>query len=51
MLGIEQLFLISHSIEADTSSVDIIKFKYNEELESNILGNVIYDYKEEYEKH
>ena len=50
MLGIEQLFLISHSIEADTSSVDIIKFKYNEELESNILGNVIYDYKEEYEK-
>ena len=50
MLGIEQLFLISHSIEADTSSVDIIKFKYNDELESNILGNVIYDYKEEYEK-
>jgi DNA repair exonuclease SbcCD ATPase subunit len=50
LLGIGQLFLISHSIEADTSSVDIIKFKTDNSYESTILGNVIYDYNSEYEK-
>lgn len=50
LLGIDQLFLISHSIEADTSSVDIIKFKTDNNYESAILGNVIYNYNSEYEK-
>lgn len=44
LLNIDQLFLISHSLEADTSAVDIIKLKNYQEYESNILGNVIYDF-------
>lgn len=42
LLNIEQLFTISHSMEADTSAVDIIKLKYDSE--QVIMGNVIYDY-------
>lgn len=44
ILGIEQFFAISHSLEADTSSVDIIKLKSYSDYDNSILGNVIYDY-------
>ena len=51
ILQIEQLFVISHSIEADTSSVDIIKLKSYNDFEDNVqLGNVIWDYSEEIKK-
>lgn len=51
ILQIEQLFTISHSIEADTSMVDIIKLKSYSDFEENVqLGNVIYDYNEEIKK-
>lgn len=52
ILQIEQLFAISHSLEADTSCVDIIKLKtYNEFGEyANLTGNIIYDYDEELKK-
>ena len=45
ILNIEQLFIISHSIEVDASNVDIIKLKgYNDY--DTINGNVIFDYRE-----
>ena len=48
LLNIEQLFLISHSMEADTTSVDIIKLKSYNDFENNIqFGNIIYDYSAE----
>lgn len=48
ILNIEQLFIISHSIETDTSSVDIIKLKgYPDYDDSSQLGNIIYDYSKE----
>lgn len=51
ILEIEQLFAISHSIEADTSMVDIIKLKSYSDFEESVhLGNVIYDYSEEFNK-
>ena len=47
MLQIEQVFMISHSIEADNSNADIIKLKTYDDYESGIKsGNVIYDYNE-----
>ena len=48
ILNIDQLFIISHSMEADTSSVDIIKLKGYPDYEDNSqMGNVIYDYSKE----
>lgn len=45
ILGIEQLFIISHSIEADTSAIDVIKLKSYPDFEDSIQnGNIIYDY-------
>lgn len=45
LLGIEQVFLISHSMEADTSSTDVIKLMTYDEFEDSIdAGNIIYDY-------
>lgn len=44
MLNIEQMFVISHSMEADTGSVDLIKLKSYDNDDSLIGGNVIYDY-------
>jgi ABC-type multidrug transport system ATPase subunit len=47
LLNIEQLFMISHSMETDTSSVDIIKLKGYEDFEDTVqMGNVIFDYNE-----
>ena len=47
ILNIEQVFMISHSIEADNSNADIIKLKSYDDYESGIVsGNVIYDYNE-----
>ena len=47
ILEIEQVFMISHSIEADNSNADIIKLKTYDDYESGIKsGNVIYDYNE-----
>lgn len=52
MLNIEQLFIISHSIETDNSAVDIIKLKsYDDFSDGNdIMGNIIYDYSKEISK-
>lgn len=51
LLNIDQLFIISHSIEVDASSVDIIKLKYYDNFnESNLIGNIIYDYNDEIAK-
>ena len=51
LLNIEQLFIISHSLETDTSMVDIIKLKTYDEFEENhLLGNIIYDYNKEISK-
>lgn len=47
ILGIEQVFIISHSVEVDNASADIIKFKgYDEFDENKMLGNVIFDYED-----
>ena len=47
ILEIEQVFMISHSIEADNSNADIVKLKTYDDYESGIKsGNVIYDYNE-----
>lgn len=46
LLNIEQLFIISHSIELDSSFADIIKLKSYEDYETSTTGNVIWDYKE-----
>jgi DNA repair exonuclease SbcCD ATPase subunit len=51
ILNIDQLFIISHSLEADTSAVDIIKLKSYSDFEDTVqLGNVIWDYQEEIKK-
>ena len=47
LLNIEQLFIISHSIELDSSLADIIKLKSYDEYESIQNSNVIWDYKNE----
>lgn len=49
ILEIDQLFIISHSLEADTSNVDIIKLKSYDDFDegNSIIGNVIYDYNEQ----
>ena len=47
ILNIDQVFIISHSVEVDNASADIIKFKgYDEFDENKMLGNVIFDYEE-----
>ncbi len=47
ILGIDQVFIISHSVEVDNASADIIKFKgYDEFDENKMLGNVIFDYED-----
>ena len=46
ILEIEQMFLISHSIEVDNTFADIIKLK-NTNSDSGIAsGNIIWDYDE-----
>lgn len=46
MLGIDQIFMISHSMEADMSNVDIIKLKtYNDFEDVMNSGNIIFDFK------
>lgn len=53
LLNIEQLFVISHSVEEDTSAVDIIKLKsYDDfdEMNNSLRGNVIYNYYDELKK-
>ena len=44
LLNIEQLFVISHSVELDSSNVDIIKLKTYNDYESSNTDNVIWDY-------
>ena len=52
ILEIEQLFLISHSMEVDNTFADVIKFKDYTDYESSIQsGNVIWDYDEECKKY
>lgn len=47
ILGIDQVFIISHSVEVDNASADIVKFKgYDEFDENKMLGNVIFDYED-----
>lgn len=47
ILEIEQLFIISHSLEADNTFADVIKLKQYENYESSLSGgNVIWDYNE-----
>ena len=47
LLQIEQVFMISHSIEADNTNADIIKLKTYDNYEGGIQsGNIIYDYSE-----
>ncbi len=47
ILEIEQLFIISHSVEADNSFADIIKLKSYDNYESGVQsGNIIFDYNE-----
>lgn len=50
ILNMEQVFIISHSIELDNSLVDIIKLKMYDNSDQTLLGNIIYDYNKEYEK-
>lgn len=48
LLQIEQIFMISHSIEVDNTNADIIKLKTYDDYESGIQsGNIIYDYNSE----
>lgn len=49
ILNIDQLFIISHSLEADSTFADIIKLKANDEY-NNISGNVIWDFEKECQK-
>ena len=47
ILNIDQVFIISHSVEVDNTSADIIKFKgYDGFDENQMLGNVIFDYED-----
>lgn len=50
LLNIEQLFIISHSIELDSSFADIIKLKSYDEYDSTTNNNIIWDFKEEISK-
>lgn len=51
MLEIDQLFVISHSIEANASLADVIRLKTYSDFDDNTdLGNVIYDYEKEIQK-
>lgn len=49
ILNIEQLFIISHSVELDSSNTDIIRLKTYEDFDNNQtnIGNIIYDYSKE----
>jgi len=47
LLNIEQLFIISHSIELDSSLADIIKLKTYEEYDTVQGANIIWDFKNE----
>ena len=49
ILHIEQLFIISHSVELDSSNTDIIRLKTYEDFDNNQtnIGNIIYDYSKE----
>lgn len=45
ILEIEQLFIISHSLEVDNSMADVIKLRGYDDYESGIAsGNIIWDY-------
>lgn len=45
ILGIEQLFIISHSVELESSNVDIIRLRTYDNYDSlSSKGNVIYDF-------
>lgn len=47
ILDIDQMFMISHSMEADMSQVDVIKLKTYSNYEDVMdVGNVIFDYSE-----
>jgi hypothetical protein len=47
ILEIDQLFIISHSLEADNTFADVIKLKQYDNYESSLSGgNVIWDYNE-----
>ena len=47
MLQIDQLVMISHSIELEMSNVDVIKLKgYNNEEDKYTGANVIFNYEE-----
>lgn len=50
LFEMEQLFVISHDLEADTSLVDIIKLKTHKEFDNVLLGNIIFDYEKEIDK-
>lgn len=51
LLRLEQVFMISHDMEIDSSTVDIIRLKPNDNEFDNVqLGNVIWDYTEEIKK-
>ena len=47
LLNIEQLFIISHSIELDSSLADVIKLKTYEEYDNVQGANIIWDFKNE----
>ena len=47
LLHIEQLFIISHSIELDSSLADVIKLKSYDEYDGIQGNNIIWDYKNE----
>ena len=47
LLDIEQLFIISHSIELDSSFADVIKLKSYEDYDTINSNNIIWDYREE----
>lgn len=50
ILNIEQLFIISHSVESALSNVDVIELAEVEDYENVFTGaNVIYSYKENHE--
>lgn len=47
LLNIEQLFIISHSLEINASMCDIIKLKSYEDYDNpSSIGNVIFDYQD-----
>lgn len=46
LLNIEQLFIISHSLELDATSADIIKLKSYDDYESYSSSNIIWDYQD-----